>query len=96
MENILYFNTPAKHFEEAFPLGNGTLGAMVYGGCEKERISLNHDTLWSGTPRQLRRDHAPEIYRKAQALALQGKCLEAETLLEKGKAHPDEEYVQVL
>ena len=83
MENILYFNTPAKHFEEAFPLGNGTLGAMVYGGCEKERISLNHDTLWSGTPRQLRRDHAPEIYRKAQALALQGKCLEAETLLEK-------------
>lgn len=82
MENILYYHTPAQYFEEAFPLGNGTLGAMIYGRCEKERISLNHDTLWSGKPRRLQRENAPEIYQKAQALALEGKRAEAEKLLE--------------
>ena len=82
MENKLYFNSPAKYFEEAFPLGNGTLGAMVYGGTHKERLSLNHDTLWSGKPRHLTRDHAPDIYQQAKSLVLDEKRVEAEKLLE--------------
>lgn len=46
----IWFTKPAKQFEEALPLGNGRLGAMVYGGVETERLSLNEGTLWSGGP----------------------------------------------
>ena len=49
--NILFEKKPARSFEEAYPLGNGWLGAMIYGKTDKEIISLNHDTLWSGYPR---------------------------------------------
>ncbi len=48
--NTLWFNEPAGVFEEAFPLGNGRMGAMVYGGTIKERISLNECTFWAGGP----------------------------------------------
>ena len=82
MENKLNYSSPARYFEEALPLGNGTLGAMVYGRCEKERISLNHDTLWSGKPCCLQRESAVSAYRKAQALALEGNLPEAEKVLE--------------
>ncbi|WP_225872675.1 glycoside hydrolase family 95 protein [Pedobacter frigoris] len=46
----LWYTKPAGQFEEALPLGNGCLGAMVYGGITQERISLNEATLWSGKP----------------------------------------------
>lgn len=46
----LWYTKPANQFEEALPLGNGRLGAMVYGGVAQERISLNEATLWSGKP----------------------------------------------
>ena len=48
MENKLRYSAPAACFEEALPLGNGSVGAMVYGKWDKEKLSLNHDTLWSG------------------------------------------------
>ncbi len=46
----IWYAEPAKRFVEALPLGNGRLGAMVYGGYPKERMTLNEDTLWSGKP----------------------------------------------
>lgn len=46
----LWYNHPAPNWNEALPLGNGSLGAMVFGGLPTERIQLNHDTLWSGPP----------------------------------------------
>lgn len=46
----LYYDYPAKNWHESFPLGNGRLGACVYGGIKKEIIALNEDTLWSGYP----------------------------------------------
>ena len=46
----LHYNQPAGFFEEALPLGNGTLGALVYGGPETDRISLNDISLWTGEP----------------------------------------------
>lgn len=46
----LWYRQPAGTFLEALPLGNGRLGAMVYGGVREERIELNADTLWSGGP----------------------------------------------
>ena len=46
----LHYDKPAEYFEEALPLGNGRLGAMVYGGTSCDRISLNDITLWTGEP----------------------------------------------
>ena len=46
----LYYKQPATYFEEALPLGNGRLGAMVYGDPVHARISLNDITLWTGEP----------------------------------------------
>ncbi len=44
--NTLWYRQPAEDFMEALPLGNGRLGAMVYGGVKNDRIGLNHDRLW--------------------------------------------------
>ena len=49
MNKTLKYISPAKSFTEALPLGNGSLGAMVYGGVPEEKITLNYDTFWSGT-----------------------------------------------
>ena len=46
----LWYNKPAEQWTEALPLGNGRLGAMVYGGRENEVIQFNEETLWSGQP----------------------------------------------
>ncbi len=46
----LWYQKPAGHFNEALPLGNGSLGAMVYGQPFRETIHLNEQTLWSGGP----------------------------------------------
>lgn len=46
----LHYDRPAEHFEEALVIGNGTLGATVYGGTHTDRISLNDITLWTGMP----------------------------------------------
>jgi alpha-L-fucosidase 2 len=47
---LLWYRQPAKAWIEALPLGNGRLGAMVFGNTENERIQLNEDTVWSGGP----------------------------------------------
>ncbi|WP_205944143.1 glycoside hydrolase N-terminal domain-containing protein [Pedobacter sp. HDW13] len=46
----LWYTQPAEKFVDALPLGNGSLGAMVYGGTQTERLSLNESTLWGGAP----------------------------------------------
>ncbi|MBS1854965.1 MAG: glycoside hydrolase family 95 protein [Acidobacteria bacterium] len=47
---VLWYRQPAKIWMEALPIGNGRLGAMVFGGVETEVLALNEDTLWSGPP----------------------------------------------
>lgn len=49
-ENTLRYDQPAKYFEEALPIGNGSLGALVYGRVGREKVSLNDITLWTGEP----------------------------------------------
>ena len=44
----LWYNKPASTWDTALPLGNGTMGAMCFGGTLQDRISLNDDTVWSG------------------------------------------------
>ena len=50
-ESRLWYRQPAQSWLEALPLGNGRLGAMMWGGLHQERADLNIDTLWSGGPR---------------------------------------------
>ena len=83
-EYVLKYDEPATRFIEAFVMGNGTTGAIVYGGIETERISLNDITLWSGEPydplqdslaaeeglAKVREALAREDYRAADTLAL--------------------------
>jgi len=49
--HTLWFDQPAPQWADALPVGNGRLGAMVFGRPNMERIALNEDTLWSGYPR---------------------------------------------
>jgi len=77
---LLWFQEPAKQWEDALPVGNGRLGAMVYGGVEEERIQLNEDTYWSGGPYSTVVEggykHLPEI----QKLLFEGEPLKAHKL----------------
>lgn len=57
----LHYDRPAEYFEEALVIGNGTLGATVYGGTEQEVISLNDITLWTGEPE--REVTTPDAYK---------------------------------
>lgn len=80
---ILWYDKPAGKWEEALPVGNGHLGAMVYGRVPNERIQFNEHTVWSGKPHDYSRKgavkHLPEIRR----LLLDGKQKEAEKLADK-------------
>lgn len=61
----LWYKQPATRWTEALPIGNGRLGAMVFGGIPEERFQLNHDSLWSGCPRPWNnpdaRNHLAEV-----------------------------------
>ncbi|MDC7242103.1 MAG: glycoside hydrolase family 95 protein, partial [Spirochaetales bacterium] len=50
-EKVIYENSPASEWNEAFPLGNGALGAMISGGLMEETFDLNQESIWSGGPR---------------------------------------------
>ncbi len=77
----LWYENPAKNFNEALPLGSGRMGAMFYGDPVRERISLNEDTLWSGYPRRSQM-HCADTYREIRELVLQDKTQEAEERIE--------------
>lgn len=79
---LLYYNKPAKHYMEALPLGNGSLGAMCYSSVATDVISLNNDTLWTGHPRTVQKEGAYESYLKAQRFALEGKYVKAQKEIE--------------
>lgn len=74
----LWYDKPAKEWVEALPVGNGRLGAMVFGGIQKERIQFNEDTLWTGVPRDYINPKAKETLPKVRELLFEGKQREAE------------------
>ncbi len=80
--HVLYYRQPAANWNEALPLGNGRLGAMVYGSVENECYSLNEDTLWSGYPMHYEKGNAPQTFLKAREMAMQGRYEEAQRLME--------------
>jgi alpha-L-fucosidase 2 len=61
---ILRFEKPADHWGESLLLGDGTLGAAVFGGIEKERIQLSHNTFFSGQKQHLKRENAPQAFKQ--------------------------------
>ncbi len=78
----LWYRQPAKRWNEALPIGNGKLGAMVFGGVNQERIQLNEDTIWSGEPVDLNNPNGPKILAEARELIFNGKFAEAESLMQ--------------
>lgn len=79
--NVLWYRKPAEAWTEALPVGNGRLGAMVFGGVGEERIQLNIDSLWAGPPFPVTPDTAGEALREARRLFFDGKPLEGERLI---------------
>ena len=82
-EVTLYFKKPAAIFEEALPLGNGTLGAMIGGNPNTDRITLNEKTLWSGGVQDADRADAHTHLKQIQGFLLDGRNKEAQDLLQK-------------
>ncbi|MBX3735069.1 MAG: glycoside hydrolase family 95 protein [Candidatus Didemnitutus sp.] len=76
----LWFSHPAAKWEEALPIGNGRLGAMVFGGTADERIQFNEDTLWLGKPHDYVRAGSGTALPEVRRLLAAGDVKAAETL----------------
>ena len=76
----LWYRQPAENWTEALPVGNGRLGAMVFGGVESEHIQFNEETLWSGVPRDYSHKGASKYLDKIRQLLFDGKQDEAHRL----------------
>ena len=89
----LRYDLPAKYFEEALPIGNGNLGAMVYGRDSVEKVSLNDITLWTGEPDPLadRPDPRPVIEAIRTALDVENYAL-ADSLQRTLQGHYAQNY----
>lgn len=83
MNKTLKYISPAKSFTEALPLGNGSLGAMVYGGVPEEKITLNYDTFWSGTGHREEKEIDSSTLEQARKLIFEEKFWEAEEYMKK-------------
>ena len=69
----IWYQDEAKEWEEALPVGNGRIGAMVWGGAQEERLSLNEDTLWSGDVKDKLRYGAADHLNEIRSLIFDGK-----------------------
>ena len=74
----LWYENPAKEWVEALPVGNGRMGAMVFGGVAFERLQLNEDTLFAGSPYDPTNPKSGEGLREVQKLIFEGQYAEAE------------------
>lgn len=79
----LWYNKPAKAWEEALPLGNGKTGAMVFGRVQSERYQLNDNTLWSGFPDPGNNPNGPAILPQVRKAVFEGDYTKAAELWKK-------------
>jgi alpha-L-fucosidase 2 len=79
----LWFDHPAAGWNEALPIGNGRLAAMVFGGIEQEHLQLNEETIYAGSRRDRVNPEARAAVPVVRRLLLEGKVKEAEALAEK-------------
>ena len=90
----LHYDRPADYFEEALVIGNGTMGGIVYGGTQTDRISLNDITLWTGEPCNMN-IYSPEAHKTIPAIreALrQGDYRKADQLQREVQGHFSQNY----
>ena len=81
-ENLkLWYNKPAGQWVEALPVGNGRLGAMVFGNPQNEIIQLNENTIWAGQPNRNDNPNAKASLDEVRKLIFDGKYKEAEDLV---------------
>ena len=81
--NVLFYTHPAREWNQALPLGNGRLGAMVFGNLNGERVQLNEHTLWMGGPRDTNNPDALEHLAEVRRLLFAGLPVEAYAVAEK-------------
>lgn len=90
----LHYNSPATYFEEALVIGNGTMGGIVYGGTQTDKISLNDITLWTGEPCNMK-VYSPDAHKSIPAIreALRkGDYREADRLQRDVQGHFSQNY----
>ncbi|XEC96114.1 glycoside hydrolase N-terminal domain-containing protein [Paenibacillus tarimensis] len=80
----LWYEKPAKAWTEALPIGNGKLGAMIFGKVNKERLQLNEDSVWYGGPVNGDNPDGRHYLQEVRRLLQQGKQMEAEELAQMG------------
>ena len=76
----LWYAQPASNWVEALPIGNGRLGAMIFGGTADEHLQFNEDTVWTGSPHEYQHEGAVKYLPKIRQLLFDGKQKEAEEL----------------
>ena len=76
----LWYTKPAQKWTEALPIGNGRLGAMIFGGVENDRIQFNEEALWNGAPNDYAHKGAYQYLGQIRQLLFDGKQKEAEDL----------------
>lgn len=79
-ENVLKYDRSAAYWVEALPVGNGRIGAMVFGNTFEDRIQLNEDTIWQGSPYQNYNPQALGALDEMRQLIFSGKYAEAQQL----------------
>lgn len=82
-QHRLWYNKPASHWLEALPIGNSSLGAMIYGGTDTEEIQLNEETFWSGSPYNNNPKEALKNLPEVRRLVFEGRERDAAKLLDK-------------
>lgn len=80
--HTIWFQSPAQFWEEGFALGNGRLGAVVYGGTEQERLLLNEETLYAGRPGHTHDASVPPVLQEVRKLIREKRYAEADALAE--------------
>jgi alpha-L-fucosidase 2 len=85
---VLWYQKPAAKWEDAMPLGNGRLGAMVFGGVTEERVMLNESTLWGGAPCDYSNPEAGQHLAELRKLIFAGKPAEAQGLADNMLGNP--------
>src|SRR6202008_4204945 len=78
---LLWYDKPAAEWTEALPVGNGRLGAMIFGGPGSEQLQLNEDTLYAGSPYDPNNPEALKALPEARRLIFEGKYKEAHDLV---------------
>ena len=88
----LWYEKPAATWVEALPIGNGRLGAMVFGDARRERLALNEDTLWSGGPTNWNNPDAKSWLPKVREAVFAGRYAEADALAKKMQGPYNQSY----